>query len=547
MYKEIWKYKKLALINIAYAFVNAILFAFTMLSLMFIYNSMEGIFYFKTNSTIIEVIIWVALTLVTVIVLAITSAISEYQSQKLEEYVCCNLRFKIINRINLLNYQLINNQQENINSMLSNDINQLAKLYYSNFTNFFNLGFLSSLIIVIFFVLNWILALTILILISINLLVVKLSQNYSEKISKKFNQKTEEYSDVTKNILEGINTLFFVNKIQLLSSLFLKNPNRVIKKTNIDFSKKSEATHLSIRIVSQVFQLLVLFICAIILINKNVLINSNYNFIGYNNITSIGVLLAIASLGNNLFNSSSNFIKLYNSYNLAKPIYKKLNELKVSEDNRNIFDFNEFNFKIKNIDYKIENKQIFKDFNLTLQTNNNYAFVGNSGCGKSTLARLICGLLPISNGEIYLNDNEINTYQTNSILNKVGYIEPIPFILNDTVKNNITLYDNNFDETKYNNILELLDLKSIDNNLVIDEVENDLSVGQKQRINFARYLYKDCKLFILDEATSNVDNKTASLIESYLLNNKEITLINITHHLNKESYKKYDQIIDLNQ
>ncbi|CRH74140.1 ABC transporter family protein [Chlamydia trachomatis] len=109
------------------------------------------------------------------------------------------------------------------------------------------------------------------------------------------------------------------------------------------------------------------------------------------------------------------------------------------------------------------------------------------------------------------------------------------------------MYDNNFDETKYNNILELLDLKSIDNNLVIDEVENDLSVGQKQRINFARYLYKDCKLFILDEATSNVDNKTASLIESYLLNNKEITLINITHHLNKESYKKYDQIIDLNQ
>lgn len=547
MFKEIWKYKKLALINIAYAFVDAVLFAFTMLSLMFIYNSMEGIFYFKTNSTIIEVIIWVALTLVTVIMLAITSAISEYQSQKLEEYVCYNLRFKIINRINLLNYQLINDQQENINSMLSNDINQLAKLYYSNFTNFFNLGFLSSLIIVIFFVLNWILALTILVLISINLLVVKLCQNYSEKISKKFNQKTEEYSDVTKNILEGINTLFFVNKIQLLSSLFLKNPNRVIKKANIDFSKKSGAIHLSIGIVNQVFQLLVLFICAIILINKNVLINSNYNFIGYNNITSIGVLLAIASLGNNLFNSSSNFIKLYNSYNLAKPIYKKLNEFKVSEDNRKVFDFNEFNFKIKNMDYKIENKQIFKDFNLTLQTNKNYVFVGNSGCGKSTLARLICGLLPISNGEIYLNGNEINTYQTNSILNKVGYIEPIPFILNDTVKNNITLYDSNFDETKYNNILELLDLKSIDNNLVIDEVENDLSVGQKQRINFARYLYKDCKLFILDEATSNVDNKTASLIESYLLNNKEITLINITHHLNKESYKKYDQIIDLNQ
>ncbi|MDE5545579.1 MAG: ATP-binding cassette domain-containing protein, partial [Malacoplasma sp.] len=174
-----------------------------------------------------------------------------------------------------------------------------------------------------------------------------------------------------------------------------------------------------------------------------------------------------------------------------------------------------------------------------------YALVGPSGCGKSTLAKIICGIIKPTQGNVFLNKENIDNYQIKSILEHVGYIEANPFILADTVKNNITLYDKNFDNQKYEKIIKLLKLESIDNDLIIDEIQNDLSVGQKQRINFARYLYANYKCFILDEATSNLDKQTSDLILNYLFEKKDVTLINISHHIDKECHKKYDKVINL--
>ena len=71
----------------------------------------------------------------------------------------------------------------------------------------------------------------------------------------------------------------------------------------------------------------------------------------------------------------------------------------------------------------------------------------------------------------------------------------------------------------------------------------DLSGGQRQRIAVARALIRHKPLLILDEGTSAVDRKTAYDIESRLLKKEDLTLITVTHHLNKELLEQYDEII----
>ena len=370
------------------------------------------------------------------------------------------------------------------------------------------------------------------------LLVTSFAKN-TQKVGKKLNDVQELYSSKTKNILDGINTLFFANKLGLLTSKLLVKYNKDIADANVSKVCKNDIKFSVLSFTSRLLEILVIIISAVVFYSKDDL------SIGYNEITSIGAILSIATLANNLLNNSSSFCSSLISYHNAKPILKKIENLNLQEEVGKVFESKYLNFNLENLSYEIGDKKILKNFNWKILKNHKYALVGPSGCGKSTLAKIICGILKPTNGNVYLNDEKIEKYKIKSILKNVGYIEANPFILTDTVKNNITLCDKNFDNQKYEKIIKLLKLESINSDLIIDEIQNDLSVGQKQRINFARYLYSNYKYFILDEATSNLDKETSDLILNYLFDKKDVTLINISHHITNDSYKKYHEVINL--
>lgn len=122
-------------------------------------------------------------------------------------------------------------------------------------------------------------------------------------------------------------------------------------------------------------------------------------------------------------------------------------------------------------------------------------------------------------------------------------------ILNDTLRNNITYY-NDYSMEQVNQIVHEARLdyfvESLPDGLdtVINENGNNISGGEKQRISIARTLLKNTDLLIYDEPTSNLDHVTAKEVEKNLLNRNN-TCIMITHRLEDNLLERFDEILVL--
>lgn len=170
--------------------------------------------------------------------------------------------------------------------------------------------------------------------------------------------------------------------------------------------------------------------------------------------------------------------------------------------------------------------------------------------GKTTIINLINRFYEIQKGEILLDGVNIKDINIRYLRKQVGIILQDPFIFAKSIKENIELNENLSDEA----IMETIRLSSAEKfvqNLPngIDEIAHErgssYSAGQKQLIAFARIFAHNPSIFILDEATANIDTKTEELIqESIDKISKEKTSIFIAHRLS--TIVNVDKIIVLN-
>lgn len=157
--------------------------------------------------------------------------------------------------------------------------------------------------------------------------------------------------------------------------------------------------------------------------------------------------------------------------------------------------------------------------------------------GKTTIINLINRFYEIQKGEILLDGIDIRKINLRYLRNKVGIVLQDPFIFANTIKKNIELSENLSDEA----VLETIKLakaeefiKLLPNGIeeIASERGSSFSAGQKQLIAFARIFAHNPSIFILDEATANIDTKTEEIIqESIEKISKEKTSIFIAHRL----------------
>ena len=292
---------------------------------------------------------------------------------------------------------------------------------------------------------------------------------------------------------------------------------------------------------------------------------------------NLGVSIIIWASVNHLFGINLNVGVIYIFITYLKQIFEPINRIvenfetiqeamvsinKIYDilDHKEYLENFEEGIELEEIQGKIEFKNVWfayegenwilKDVSFTIEPGKSIALVGRTGSGKTTIINLINRFYEIQKGEILLDGINIKQINLRSLRKKIGVILQDPFIFAKTIKENIELNENLTDET----IMETLRLSSAEefvNSLPngIEEIAHErgtsFSAGQKQLLAFARIFAHNPSIFILDEATANIDTKTEELIQKSIDKiSKEKTSIFIAHRLS--TIVNVDKIIVLN-
>lgn len=264
-------------------------------------------------------------------------------------------------------------------------------------------------------------------------------------------------------------------------------------------------------------------------------------------IYSISIMMASIQLINKIVTPLYEGVAIFNKYNGAIAIIDKLEStLKLEEEQHGIEIEKIKNISLKNLSFKQEQFEM-KNINLEFEAGKKYVIVGKSGAGKSTLLNLIAGQLICDNNALYINDIPYKEIEKKYLRNAIAYMNQEVYVFNDTIKNNIILYEE-CDERKYNTILKksgidtfIGDFEERDNKILEDNGDN-ISGGQRQRIALARVLMRDADVILLDEAFSALDYETTRKIINDIFS-LDCTVLMVLHRFNEKILRKCDGII----
>ncbi|MCR5523641.1 MAG: ABC transporter ATP-binding protein/permease [Clostridia bacterium] len=165
------------------------------------------------------------------------------------------------------------------------------------------------------------------------------------------------------------------------------------------------------------------------------------------------------------------------------------------------------------------------------------AIVGSSGCGKSTLVNLITGALRCENGEITIGGNEISTLDRSAYYSALSVVSCNTYVFNMSVRDNFKLVKPDVTDDEISAALKKVNLYNfiIENggfDKMIDEDASNISGGEKQRLALAVNLAADKKIYVFDEATSNIDIESEEIIMNNIAElGRDKNVVVISHRL----------------
>ena len=239
------------------------------------------------------------------------------------------------------------------------------------------------------------------------------------------------------------------------------------------------------------------------------------------------------------------------SINKIYDIIDKKNYLEDFEEGKYITDL-KGKIEFKNVWFAYEkDNYVLKDVSFVIEPHQSVALVGKTGAGKTTITNLINRFYEIDKGQILIDGIDIKDINKRSLRKNVGTILQDPFIFAKSIKDNVKLYSNISDEA----VKKVLKISSSDkfvnklpnkeNEVAIERGES-FSIGEKQLLSFARIFAHNPSIFILDEATANIDTTTEKYIQKAIdIISQDKTSIFIAHRLS--TVVNVDKIIVLDK
>lgn len=251
----------------------------------------------------------------------------------------------------------------------------------------------------------------------------------------------------------------------------------------------------------------------------------------------------------------SNLISdMQSSFAASERVFRFIDEKREEDDKVDAVKLEKVHGKIdmQNVTFSYDlNEKVLENLNINAKPNTVVAIVGPTGCGKTTIINLIMKFYNRDNGQILVDDKNIDDITKKSMRQAYAMVLQDTWLFEGSIYENIAYGNEN---ATLEDVKRVAKLAQIDDfieklpngyNTIISGNGDNISKGQKQLINIARAMLIDAKMLILDEATSNIDSKTEIQIQNALLEiMKGKTCFIIAHRLS--TIKNADQILVLN-
>lgn len=344
----------------------------------------------------------------------------------------------------------------------------------------------------------------------ITVCLVLILKQYIEKSFKKSQRYFTLLSSYVQESTDAIRTTKAYSGERNQLKKFIKR-NQLLKKSNIAVDIYSNLLSTSVIICFGFCYGITLIYGSKLVLNNTISIGNLVAFTGYIDMF-ISPIMWLPSI-------ISKFERANLSYHRLDSIFKleeenlKLEGINSTDRIRGDIVIKELTFNYPgNLDCVLDNISIIIPEGQTL------GIIGTIGSGKTTLMNLILRLYQVPNGKISINNTDINDIELSTLRNSISYITQDNFLFSTTIKENISLFRDEFkdEEIELSTEKSMIsdDIKNMNNGIhtVIGERGIDLSGGQKQRVVISRAFLNKSNIIIFDDSFSALDNKTEKLL-----------------------------------
>ena len=391
------------------------------------------------------------------------------------------------------------------------DMENIAAGLFAVFKTLIQGIFTIIITVVMMLMVNWILALGVIILSPLSMIMAKIVSGFSHKHYKKQSQLQAEISSITLETLNNIDIVQSLNNQDAAIEEFDKS-NAKLKKEGTVAQFSASWVNPSTRLVNNIIYVLI-GIAGVIMLSYDVALAKVFA------VMTIGRLSSFLSYTNQYtkpFNEVSNVAAEYEN---AKASLRRVNDflnfdsdIDSGEDSINDIETIEF----KNMDFSYnENQKLIENLNLTIRKGQKVAIVGPTGAGKTTLINLLMRFYDPVSGDILVNNKPYSSIKKKSLRQNIGMVLQDTWIYSGTILDNIRYFKQSASEEEVYEAAR--------------KAHADVFINT---LPDARVMLLNPQLVILDEATSNIDTRSEKLItDAFDQIMKEKTSIVIAHRL----------------
>jgi putative ABC transport system ATP-binding protein len=203
---------------------------------------------------------------------------------------------------------------------------------------------------------------------------------------------------------------------------------------------------------------------------------------------------------------------------------------------------------LEDVCYEVEGNTILSNIDVKISKTGITGIIGPSGSGKSTFLRILNKLISPTKGNLYLEGINYNEIETRFLRKRIALVQQKPYLFPNTVEDNLKygprIWDIEKTEKDYQDLLERVALPT--GEFLHKRVRN-LSLGEQQRVNFARSLANQPQILLLDEPTSSLDIISEEILENTIKElSTQIKIIIVTHSL-EQTRRLTDRLLFINQ